>query len=307
MAIFFAMPGNERLAGDLARLTAGELGELDVRPFPDGESYVRILSDVRGEQVFIACTLARPDDKFLPLAFAASTLSDLGAARVELIAPYLAYMRQDRIFHSGEALTSRLFAQVLQRSFDGLVTADPHLHRRASLDEVYDIPSTVVSAAPLFADWITTHVEEAFIVGPDAESSQWVESLAKLAGVPWTVFAKERRGDRKVSIKAPNLEAFRGRVPVIVDDIISSGATMRKALRILGDGGFPPATCLVVHSLCSTQVARAIRDRSAAFLASDSVPNPDAAFELAGPIADALATNAASPRREGRQAGRTAA
>jgi ribose-phosphate pyrophosphokinase len=296
VAIFFAMPGNERLAGDLARLTQGRVGNIDVRRFPDGETYVRIVSEVRARQVFIVCTLAEPDSKLLPLAFAASTIRDRGAARVELIAPYLAYMRQDRIFHPGEALTSRFFAEMLQPKFDALLTVDPHLHRRASLDEIYDIPATVVHAAPLLAQWVATHAGTGFIVGPDAESAQWVEAIARDAGVPWTIFSKVRRGDRKISLRAPDLSAFRGRVPILVDDIIASGATLRQAARILSREGFPPACCLVVHALCAAQTARAIRARSAAFVTSNSVPNADSGFDVAALIAGALQANAAVDR-----------
>lgn len=293
MPIFFAMPGNERLAAELARLTAGELGKFECRRFPDRESYVRIHSDVANREAFVVCTLCDPDAQFLPLTFAAATISSLGATRVRLVAPYLAYMRQDRIFNPGEALTSRLFASALQASFDGIITVDPHLHRHARMSEVYDIAVAVVSAAPLFAQWIAEHVDNAFIVGPDRESARWVEWIAREAGVPWTLFSKERRGDRAVRMSMPDLRPFHGQVPVIVDDIISSGTTVRRALKGLGDQHFAPAFCLVAHALCSARTAQAIADRSAGFHTSSSVPNAHATFDLAKPIADALVTEAA--------------
>lgn len=293
MPIFFPMTGNEALASDLASLTAGEVGQIQLRHFPDGETYVRILSDVKGRDAFLVCTLARPDPKFLQLAFTASTVRGLGAATVKLIAPYLAYMRQDRIFHPGEALTSRAFAELISRHFDGLVTVDPHLHRRLSLDEVYDINSTVVHAAPLFARWIETHVEAPFVIGPDRESEQWVEGIARDAGAPWTVFEKERRGDRKVHLHSPNLHHFRDRTPVLVDDILSSGATMLQAIRLLREENFECPYCLAVHSLCSAATARRIRDNSAGFLTSNTIANPDWAFDVAPLIADALVETAA--------------
>ena len=293
MAIFFALPGNERLASDLAALTCGEVGELEFRHFPDGESYVRILSNVKRQNVFIVCTLARPDEQFLPLSFAAAALRSLDAVSVQLIAPYLAYMRQDRIFRPGEALTSRLFAELIQRHFDRLITVDPHLHRHANLDEVYDIPTLVVHAGPLLAEWIATHVDDPMIIGPDAESAQWAQSLAKQIGAPWTVFQKERRGDRDVLVSAVALKDAFGRTPVLVDDIVSSGATMKEAVRILGKQDLPPAYCLAVHALCSPTTARQITDRTAGFLTSNSVPNANAAFDVAPVIAGALASDAA--------------
>lgn len=98
MAIFFAMPGNEGLTEHLARISGGEAGAIEVRSFPDGESYVRVLCDVKGSEAFLVRTLARPDPQFLALCFAAATIKDLGAARLQLIARYVAYMRQGGIF-----------------------------------------------------------------------------------------------------------------------------------------------------------------------------------------------------------------
>lgn len=301
MTVFFALPGNERLAGDLAALTSGEVGKVEVRHFPDGESYVRVLSDVKCADVFIVCTLARPDAQFVPLSFTAAVIRQLGARSVQLIAPYLAYMRQDRIFHPGEALASRLFAELLQQCFDRLITVDPHLHRHASLAEVYDIPTTVVHAAPLLAEWVSTHVDEPIIIGPDAESAQWVESIAKQVGAPWTVFEKERKGDRNVRISARALEGALGQTPVVADDIVSSGTTMKQALRILGNHDLPPAYCVAFHGLCSRRTARQLSDRSAGFLTSNSVPNDGAVLDVAPLIAAALVSLAAktAPRDSG--------
>lgn len=101
------MPGNESLATELARIGPWPAGALETRIFPDGESYVRILSDVADQRTAILCTLARPDSRFLRLVFAARTLKELGACSVALIAPYLSYMRQDSRFEPGEALTLR--------------------------------------------------------------------------------------------------------------------------------------------------------------------------------------------------------
>lgn len=294
MPVFFALPGNEQLASDLAYLTSGELGSLEVRHFPDGESYVRILSDTKSRDVFIVCTLARPDTQFVPLAFAADAIRKLGANNVQLIAPYLAYMRQDRVFRPGEALTSRSFALLLQQHFDRLVTVDPHLHRYSSLAEVYDVPIIVVNAAPLLAQWIASNVLNPVIIGPDSESTQWIQSIARQVGAPWIAFQKERKGDRKLLMSAPSLKAASGRTAVLVDDIVSSGTTMKRALRLMTGFNLSPVHCLAIHALCSARTARQLSDRSASFITSNTVPNGNAGFDVAPLIAEALASEAAA-------------
>jgi ribose-phosphate pyrophosphokinase len=179
-----AFPGNEVFAGQLGDALGAESLALEWRRFPDGESYVRFAGPCRGESVALVCTLNDPDTKALALLFAARTARELGAARVGLVAPYLAYMRQDRRFHEGEAITSAHFAALLSGAFDWLVTVDPHLHRRGSLAEIYRIPSKAVAAAPALAQWISAHVPQPLIVGPDAESEQWAAEVAAACGTP---------------------------------------------------------------------------------------------------------------------------
>lgn len=187
MRLILPLPGNETFARHLAEAGRWELGEIETRHFPDGETYVRILSDVADRRVDFVCTLARPDDGFLRLVFAADAARSLGAREVTLIAPYLAYMRQDRRFLTGEAVTSKTFARLVSSTFDRLVTVDPHLHRYPALSALYTIPTETLHAAPLLANWIAAEVEKPFIIGPDEESNQWVSAIAARIGAPYTV------------------------------------------------------------------------------------------------------------------------
>ena len=140
MRLILPLPGSETFARHLTEAGGWELGTVDTRRFPDGETYVRILSDVADRPVYLVCTLARPDDLFLRLVFAADAARSLGAREVTLVAPYLAYMRQDRCFLPGEAVTSKTFARLVSSTFNRLVTVDPHLHRYPALSALYSIP-----------------------------------------------------------------------------------------------------------------------------------------------------------------------
>ena len=249
MRIFLPLPGNEKMAKALAKHTSGELGQLETRRFPDGESYVRIVSDVSDKNVDLVCTLANPDAQFLSLIFAANTARELGAKRVGLIAPYLAYMRQDKRFKDGEAVSSIHFSKLLSGAFDSLVTIDPHLHRINSLSDIFSIPAQVQQAAPLLADWIGDNVKHPVLVGPDSESEQWVSASAKRIGAPYVVLSKRRHGDRKVEIAVPQINLCRGRQPVLVDDVISSGRTMIEAAGKFHELGFKKPICVTVHAI----------------------------------------------------------
>src|SRR5690606_5274580 len=105
--LLFTLGDHPALQPALLAAAGAEAGHCEVRHFPDGESYVRVLSECAGRRTAILCTLHRPDELFLPLLFLAGTLRELGARSVGLVAPYLAYMRQDKRFLDGEAITSR--------------------------------------------------------------------------------------------------------------------------------------------------------------------------------------------------------
>jgi len=130
-----------------------------------------------------------------------------------------------------------------------VVTVDPHLHRWSSLAEIYKIPADVVHAAPAIADWVKRHVPSPVLVGPDAESEQWVAAVAARIDAPYQVLEKTRRGDRDVSVSPPDLARCNGHTPVLVDDIISTGRTMIETVRHLRVHGVREPICVGVHAV----------------------------------------------------------
>ncbi|HSG29989.1 MAG TPA: ribose-phosphate pyrophosphokinase [Thermodesulfobacteriota bacterium] len=247
--ILFALPNNETIGKKLSERTGLPLGKSEIRQFPDGETYVRIDSDVRDKRVVLVCTLDRPDEKLLPLYFLSKTTRDLGANCTCLVAPYLAYMRQDKRFRSGEGITSEYFAALLSSFADSLITIDPHLHRRSSLSEIYSIPTTVSHASAHISNWIKENVGQPVLVGPDKESEQWVSEVADNAGVPHIILEKVRHGDRDVEISVPDIKKHKHRTPVLVDDIISTGRTMIETISHLKNTGMRPPVCVGVHAI----------------------------------------------------------
>lgn len=287
--IVVALPGEEARAARLAAHLDAPLGAVRVHTFPDGESLVRLDADVTGRTVVFVRGLDRPDAKMLPLLFALRTARELGAASVGLVAPYLCYMRQDRRFHPGEAVAARLFADLLSPAVDWLVAVDPHLHRLPSLDAVYSAPSVVVHAASAIADWVRAHVPDPLLVGPDEESAQWAAEVAAGAGAPHVVLTKTRRGDREVEIHAPDLSAFRGKTPVLVDDIVSTGRTLAATAERLRAAGLPPAVVVAVHALFAEGAAEALAAAGVGRVVScDTVAHPTNAIALDAPLAAAV-------------------
>ena len=274
-SMLLAYPGNESIGEALRSLLNAEPVAFAMRQFPDGETYIRINSDVADRAVALVCTLHNPDEKLLPLVFMASTLRELGVRSVGLVTPYLAYMRQDRRFEPGEALTSLSFARLLSSQFDWLATVDPHLHRRGSLSEIYTIPGEVIHAAPLLTQWIRAHIARPLVVGPDAESEQWVRAVAEAVPCPFVVLEKKRRGDRDVAVSAiPGMEGWADRTPVLVDDIISSAHTMIETVKQWAGAGLSAPVCLAVHGVFASGAYEALRQAGAAqIVTTNSIPH----------------------------------
>ncbi|HRP75991.1 MAG TPA: ribose-phosphate pyrophosphokinase [Rhodocyclaceae bacterium] len=287
--LIFHLPGDEAFAEGLVRALRAERATLQLHRFPDGESLVRLEADVTGRTVVLVASLAQPDAKALPLLFAADAARDLGATRVLLAAPYMAYLRQDRRFNTGEAITSRTFAALVSTVFDGVVTVDPHLHRYHSLGEIYRAPTRAVQSAPVIATWVAANVDRPVLIGPDAESEQWVQEVARGADAPFTVLQKIRRGDKDVEVSLPDTSALAGRQPVLIDDIVSSARTMIQAIASVRRVGLPPPVCIGVHALFAADAYDALLAAGPQrVLTCDTVPHASNGISVVAPLAAAV-------------------
>ncbi len=292
MPVVLSVADSDDHAHKLAQRLGARLIAPHVHVFPDGEISVRIDGDVGGEDVIVCGSLyPRPADKFLLVAFLAATARELGARRVGLVAPYLAFMRQDRAFHPGEGVTARYFAELVSKSVDWMVTVDPHLHRIHTLEGLYTIPTTVARSAAAIAAWITAEVEHPVLVGPDAESVQWVAAVAAACGAPYVVLEKTRRGDRDVSVTRPVAPGgtWNGETPVVIDDIVSTGRTMLEATRELRAAGAAAPVCVAIHAVFADAVHDELLDAGARQVVScNTIVHGTNAICVADPIADAV-------------------
>lgn len=261
--------------------------EVEVHRFPDQEALVRVPEIA--ETVIFYRSLADPDRKLIELMLASVAAREAGAARVILVAPYLAYMRQDQAFRPGEAVSQRVVGRFLASHFDGVLTVDPHLHRVSTLAEVVPgIPAVSISAGPLIAAMVDC-ADRPFIVGPDSESRQWTQTIADALGLDMIVGEKVRRGDRDVSLSLGDLASAKGRPAVLVDDMISSGHTLCEAAIQLLAAGASRVDAIVTHCLANPADLARLRAAGVSQVSScDSIEGPTARAHLAPLLAAAL-------------------
>jgi len=128
-----------------------------VHRFPDGESRVQLPAELP-ECVVVCCSLDHPNGKLVELLLVAEGARAAGVTRLELVAPYLCYMRQDMAFHPGEVVSQRIVGRFLAEHFDTVVTVDPHLHRVHTLAEAVPARRAVaLSAAPERVAFLARH------------------------------------------------------------------------------------------------------------------------------------------------------
>lgn len=281
--------------GDFAQSLGAALGvpvEFVVRHrFPDGELKLRLPPALPPAAVLLR-SLHAPNEKLVELLIAAPAARELGVRRLALVAPYLAYMRQDIAFAPGEAVSQRHVGALLARTVDALVTVDPHLHRIASLGEVMPGCRAVsVSAAAAIGAWVAHQVERPVLLGPDEESAQWVREAARGGALAHGCCVKQRRGDFDVEIVLPPGLELRGRHVVLVDDMASTGRTLAVAARLARAAGAAAVDVAVTHALF---VGDALAQLHAAGVgrvwSSDCVPHASNVIGVAPLLADALRT-----------------
>lgn len=256
--------------------------------FPDGELKIT-LSPVRSPRAVLLRSLHDPNEKLVELLIAAGAARAQGVRHLTLVAPYLAYMRQDAEFTPGEAVSQRIVGGFLGELFDAVITIDPHLHRIATLSEALPCGRAVaLTAAPLLGHWAAARHGTPLLMGPDAESEAWVRAAAGDA-LPFAVCRKHRHGDRDVEVQLPAVDV-RGRAVVLVDDVASTGRTFAATARQLRAAGARAVDVAVTRGLFVGDALAALRQAGVgAIVTTDTVPHESSAIGVAGVLAQALA------------------
>ncbi|MDT8283055.1 MAG: ribose-phosphate diphosphokinase [Gammaproteobacteria bacterium] len=255
--------------------------------FPDAESKLT-LPEKLAEHVLFCCSLNQPNEKLIELLLAAKTARGLGAKVLTLVAPYLCYMRQDKAFHAGEAISQTIIGNFLADLFDNVITVDPHLHRIQSLQQAIPVRHAVtLSATSLMAKFLNQFHEDPVLLGPDAESEQWVSTVAKPNQWQYGVCSKIRTGDKKVEITVPEIE-LDNRAVVLVDDVASSGQTLAVTIKKCLLKNARHVDVLVTHALFAGDAKqRLIQAGVRNIWSTDSISHESNIIPLSGLLKDA--------------------
>jgi ribose-phosphate pyrophosphokinase len=282
-------PASQDLANRLASELKAKLIPVFFKKFPDGESYVRIDSDVQGEDAVIVQTTSPPqDERMMQLFLTVSAAKDHGARKITAVVPYFAYSRQDRIFLPGETCSAKTLVNLLKTcGATQIITVNAH--NPAALKH-FNIPTEDLSAIPLLAQhFVDKGFEGAVSLSMGKKGLVTAEEAANVLKGPADYVATRRdRHTGKVTIEEKPLNV-KGKVAIIFDDIISSGGTMIKAVAHTKRQGANRVYAACVHPvLIADSREKIIQNGADAIIGTDSVPSPVSVVSVAPVIAEAL-------------------
>jgi ribose-phosphate pyrophosphokinase len=256
--------------------------------FPDGENKLSLTPGLPGHVIFCR-SLDHPNEKLLELLLAAKTARELGAKVLTLVVPYLCYMRQDKAFQTGEAVSQRIVGEFLAGLFDNVITVDPHLHRIQYLQQAVPAKQAVtLSATSLMAEYLSGRYENPVLLGPDSEAEQWVAAVAEPNQWEYAVCQKSRSGDRQVEISLPEID-LRERSVILVDDVASSGQTLAVATGKCLAKCAAHVDVLVTHALFACDARQRMVSAGARNIwSTDSVSHESNVIHLQGLLRDAV-------------------
>jgi len=283
---------SKTLAWRVAQKLKAEYLETEINKFPDGETYIRFTSDVEGKEVVVIQSLGhKPNEYLIELFLMLDALKDLKARKVIAVLPYFAYARQDERFKPGEAVSLKTITRLIETAgADHIFTIDSHRHRVIDMDKLVSIPMQDLSAMTELAKHVTsTHqLKNPAVIGPDAEAGAWAKIAAETINVHYDVLEKRRIDAETVEIRPRQLDVD-GRDVLIVDDIISTGNTIIKAIDVLKEHGARDIYVACTHPLLVRNALTRIYQAGARYVVgTDTVLSPISLVTVAPVIAQAI-------------------
>ena len=267
---------NLALAADVAARLKRELTPRLLQRFPDGELHVEIQETVRGQDVYLLQPTGPPVDQHLfELLLMADACRRAGAQRLTAVIPYFGYARQDRRAHGREPVSARLVADLIRTSsIERVVTVD--LHSRA-VESAFALPLEQLSAVSMLAEAVRPAVNHnSVIVSPDLGAAKMAEHYANILDLPVAIIHKTRISGEQVQVRRI-IGDVRDKEVLLVDDMISTGGTIEKAIQALLEAGCSSSgiKVLAIHGLLVASAPARLGSLDIERLyVSDSLPPP---------------------------------
>ncbi|NNJ70863.1 MAG: ribose-phosphate pyrophosphokinase [Kiritimatiellales bacterium] len=264
--------GHRALAERIAAAAEVELCEIDITRFPDKEIFVKIVENVRGDDVFIVQSVSvDPNEYLMELLIMIDAAKRASADRITAVLPYYGYARQDRKDQPRVPITAKLVANLLVAAgANRLLCVDLHAQQ---IQGFMDIPVDHLYSSPVIVKYLRSlELEDLVVVSPDAGGLKMADAYATLLGAGIALVGKQRKSAEHV--EANHLVGeVEGRNTLLVDDMTSTAGTLTAAAQLLEKAGAKSIRAAVSHSLLTEKGIKRLQDSPIEELVTtDSVP-----------------------------------
>ena len=269
-------------AEDLSKLLNTKLVDVAIKRFIDGECYVRINEEVKGEDIVIVQT-TYPDKNIVELFLLQDAAIEAGAKSIFLVIPYYGYSRQDKKFEDGEPISARAIAEHLSLHADGVITVDPH---KEHILDFFKIPAYSCSATAQIGNYLKEKVD--MVLAPDKGAVSRAKAVAEIINCDYDFLEKRRIDDTTIEIKTKKMDVD-GRKVAIVDDIISTGGTMARAAQEIKKQGAVETYIACTHGLfVGNALEKLMNSGCKEILSTDTVVTKFSKIKIAPEIANKM-------------------
>jgi ribose-phosphate pyrophosphokinase len=273
---------SQKLSASLAKATNSKLAKVEIKRFPDGECYVRIDEQLKGQHVVVVQT-TYPDPTLVELFILLDAAREMGPAKITTVVPYFGYARQDKKFKEGEAISARAFVKLINTCTDEFVSVDIHAPKTLTS---FTIPYTNVSVMKSFGEFFKDKGVN-LVLAPDKGALDRANIVASVLKCPWDHLEKTRIDGSTVKM-APKAIDAKGKVVAIVDDIIATGGTIIKATEALKAQGALKVFAACAHGLYTSNALDRLTPVCDAVYSADTLENPTSKVSAAAAIAEHL-------------------
>jgi ribose-phosphate pyrophosphokinase len=271
----FSGNANRPLAERIAAYLNQPLGEVSISRFPDGEIFVKIIDNIRGQDVFIVQpTCPPPNENLMELLIMIDAARRASAARITAVMPFYGYARQDRKDQPRVPITAKLVANLLVAAgVNRVIAMDLHAQQVMGF---FDIPVDHLFAAPVIVKHLRTKsIGDVVVVSPDAGGLKMAYAYSNMLNADLALVAKQRK--TATDVEAYNLVGdVKGRNCVMVDDLATTAGTLCAAAQLLRRHGAREVVAAVSHAVLTDQgIERLKHSDVSSLVTTDTVPSPD--------------------------------
>ncbi|NJE02487.1 ribose-phosphate diphosphokinase [Thermococcus sp. JdF3] len=265
----FVIGSGARHLEDEMKALGGRILEVEIKRFPDGEKYVRVLGS--SDEVTVVQSTFRPQDEHLvEMILLADALREGGARKLRAVVPYFAYSRQDRVTKEGEPVSVRAVMRTLAVYYDELYVFD--LHNPETL-KFFQGKAVNLSPAGVIADYFGEKLGEGVVLAPDKGALERAKAVAERLGLEYSHFHKVRVSPTEVRMEPVDVDV-KGKNVLIVDDIISTGGTMIRAANLLREMGAEKVFVAATHGVFAEGAIERVSKAVDELAVTNTIPTP---------------------------------